>query len=144
MEETVLEREEEEILQTLNLNTHENVLKNNAFTIKLLHPNHAIIMIDSARCERVNDTPQIYDGVLFSAATFAATAAVNEEKMFLIGVHIDFLNPVKEEGEILFEAKANVTSSGKKVVDVRGSINGIEFMQGDFMLLKLDEKSLIK
>ena len=101
-------------------------------------------MINADTCERVKESGLIYDGVLFSAATFAATAAINEKNMFLIGVNIDLLNPVKEHDDIIFDATVHNSSSGKKIVKVRAKINGIEFMHGDFILLKLDEKSLIK
>jgi len=141
MEEALLE---EEIVETQKLNTHTNILTNNAYKILALSKNYASIMIHTDTCEKVKESGLIYDGVIFSAATFVATAAVNEKNMFLIGVNIDFLNPVKESVDIVFEATVHNTSSGKKVVAVSGKINDIEFMHGDFMLLKLDENSLIK
>jgi len=144
MEEAVLEEQEEVQLNRVTLNTHTNILKNNAYTIEMLTKNHATIMIHTDQCERVKESGLIYDGILLSAANFAAQAAVNEEKAFLIGLHLDLLNPVKDDGEIRFEADAKITSSGKKIVSVLGKINDIIFLQGDFMLLLLDEKSLIK
>lgn len=144
MEDALLEEVEEEIVEIQKLNTHTNILTNNAYKILALSKNFASIMISADTCERVKESGLIYDGVIFSAATFAATAAVNEKNMFLIGVNIDFLNPVKESDDIIFEANVHNTSSGKKIVTVSAKIHGIEFMHGDFMLLKLDEKSLIK
>jgi len=144
MEEAVLEEEQEELLEIKKLNTHTNILKNNAYKILSLTDNYASILISAETCERVKESGLIYDGVIFSAAIFTATAAVNEKNMFLIGVNTDFLNPIKENEDIIFEANVNNTSSGKKVVTVRAQINDIEFMRGDFVLLKLDEKSLIK
>ncbi len=144
MEEALLEEVEEEIVEIKKLNTHTNIQTNNAYNILALTDNHATIMIDATTCEKVKESGLIYDGVIFSAATFAATAAVNEKNMFLIGVNIDLLNPVKEEDNIIFEANVHHTSSGKKVVDVVAKVNDITFMQGEFILLKLDEKSLIK
>ncbi len=138
------EEVEEEIVEIKKLNTHTNIQTNNAYNILALTDNHATIMIHASACERVKESGLIYDGVIFSAATFAATAAVNIKNMFLIGVNIDFLNPLKDEDEIIFEANVHHTSSGKKVVDVVAKINGLVFMQGEFILLKLDEKSLIK
>jgi len=143
MEEAVLERSDE-LLDTIELNTHSNILKNNAYKIISLTQNKATIMIESDRCERVEESGLIYDGVIFSAATFAATVAVNERNMFLIGVNIDILNPPAGDEDMVFEAVSNTTSSGKKIVQVKGKINDIIFLEGDFMLLKLDEKSLIK
>ncbi len=144
MEEAVLDREIEEITEIQKLNTHTNILTNNAYKLLALSPNHATIMIESDKCERVKESALIYDGAIFSAATFAATAAVNEKNMFIIGVNIDFLNPIKENSDIIFDADVHITSSGKKIVTVVGKINDIEFMRGEFILLKLDEKSLIK
>jgi len=144
MEEAVLEREEEKVAEIGKLNTHTNILKNNAYQLLALSKNHATIKISSNTCEKVKESGVLYDGGLFSAATFAASAAVNEKNSFLIGANIDFLNPVKEEADIIFTADADVTSSGKKIVHVEGKIHDIVFMRGEFMLLKLDEKSLIK
>jgi len=145
MEEAVLEPEEiEEVLEIKKLNTHTNILKNNAYTMLALTDNYASIMINSSKCERVKESGLIYDGVIFSAATFAATAAVNEQNMFLIGVNIDFLNPIKEDADIIFDAQVHVSASGKKIVKVTGKINDISFMEGTFILLKLDNSSLIK
>ncbi len=136
--------EEEEIVEIQNLKTHSNILKNNAYKILALHENHATIMIETDKCEVVKESGLIYDGVIFSAATFSAIAAVNEKNMFIIGVNLDFLNPLRDDGELTFQANVQVSSSGKKNVQVVGKINEIEFMQGTFILLKLDEKSLIK
>ena len=144
MEEAVVEEELNEIEEIESLNTHNNILKNNGYKILSLRKNYASIMIEAKACERVLDDGAIYDGVLFSAATFAAIAAVNEKNVFLIGVHLDLLNPLKGEENIIFTAEVNATSSGKKVVKVTGRVNEIAFLEGDFMLLKLDEKSLIK
>ena len=146
MEEAVLDEvEEQEVVEINKLNTHTNIKANNAYDILALSNNHATIMIQADTCEKVKESGLIYDGVIFSAAIFAAIAAVNEKNLFLIGVNLDFLNPLKgDEEEIHFEANARHTSSGKKVVDVVTKINNIVFMQGEFVLLKLDEKSLIK
>ena len=146
MEEAVLDEvEEQEVVEIKKLNTHTNIKANNTYNILALSDNHATIMIQADTCEKVKESGLIYDGAIFSAATFAATAAVNEKNMFLIGVNLDFLNPLKgDEEELYFYADAHHTSSGKKVVDVTAKINDITFMQGKFILLKLDEKSLIK
>ncbi len=144
MEEAVLEEQEEIQAERVPLKTHTNILKNHAYTIELLTKNHATIMIHTDQCERVKESGLLYDGVLLSAATFSAQAAVNEEKAFLIGLDLDLLHPVKDDGEVRFIADTHITSSGKKVVSVVGKINDIVFLQGNFMLLLLDEKSLIK
>ncbi len=145
MEEAVLEEVEEEIVEIQKLNTHTNIKTNNGYKILALSDNHATIMIEANSCEKVKESSLIYDGAILSAATFSATAAINEKNMFLIGVHLDFFNPLKgDEEAITFQADARHTSSGKKVVDVVAKVNDIAFMQGEFILLKLDEKSLIK
>jgi len=144
MEEAVLDEPEEIQVDHVPLNTHTNILTNNAYTIELLTKNHATISMHTDQCERVKESGLIYDGTILSAVNFAAQAAVNEEKAFLIGLHLDLLNPVKDDGKIHFEADAKVTSSGKKLVSVVGKINDITFLEGNIMLLLLDEKSLIK
>ena len=145
MQEAVLEEEHEAIVEVDKLNTHQSIMKNNAYKIIALQENYAKISLDISHCERVSENGLIYDGVVFSAATFVATAAINEKNMFLIGVDLDLLTPLKEEaGTIILEASSQQTSSGKKMVKVTGKINEVVFLEGSFSLLKLDEKSLIK
>ena len=145
MEEAVLEEVEDEIVEVKGLNTHNDIQTNNAYTIVSLTNNHATIKIQASTCEKVKESGLIYDGAIFAAANFAAIASVNEKNMFLISVNIDFFNPLKEENEdITFEANVRHTSSGKKAVNVVAKVNEIAFMQGEFILLKLDEQSLVK
>ncbi len=143
-EEAVLEPEEEIIQERATLRTHTNIFKNQAYTVKEHTVNSVILSLETTQCEHVDESGNVYDGALLSAATFAAHAVVNDAKSFLIGLHLDLLEPIKDDGILLFHARSKATSSGKKLVHVTGKINDIEFLEGDFMLLKLDEKSLIK
>ena len=57
----------------------------------------------------------------------------------LIGSNIDFLNPLKEEAEITISANIDINGSIKKIVQVVGKLNDIEFLRGNFSLVKIDD-----
>jgi acyl-coenzyme A thioesterase PaaI-like protein len=138
LEEAVKEIKLEEIFENDELKTHNDILHTHAYTIKELKENHAKIEISAQRCQRVKESGYIYNGDLFSAASFAATAAINDSNFTLIGSNIDFLNPLKEEGEIILYADVEINGSVKKIVKVVGKLNDIEFLRGDFSLVKVD------
>jgi hypothetical protein len=72
-------------------------------------------------------------------------AAINEEHTFLISANIDFLNQINiEDEEVIFEARAKANISGKKQIEVQGKVKDITVFLGDFVAMKLDNKSLIK
>ncbi len=127
------------------LKTHKNIQSSHSYKILKLDEGYAKIKIDSKHSQKVDNQNLIYDGSIFSAANFCAMAAINEEETFLIGANVDFLNPVSgEDEEVIFEAKAISNISGKKNVQVVGTVNDITIFQGDFVAIKLDNQSLIK
>ncbi len=136
---------EENITLSSELKTHKNIQSNHSYKLLKLDEGYARVQIDSKQSEKVDNQNIVYDGSIFSAANFCAMAAINEGDTFLISANIDFLNPVSsEDKEVVFEAYASSNISGKKNVQVVGKVNDITIFQGDFVAIKLDNKSLIK
>ena len=141
----VLEVENSDITLKSELKTHKNIHANHSYKLLSLQEGFAKISICSKKSETVDSEGIIYDGSIFSAANFCAMAAVNEEHIFLIGAKVDFLNPVNlDDKEVIFEGKASQNISGKKNIEVVGSVNGVNIFHGDFVAIKLDNQSLIK
>jgi acyl-coenzyme A thioesterase PaaI-like protein len=138
LEEVLEESKIEEIFESNGLKTHNDILQSHAYIIKELSDNHAKIELSAQRCERVKESGDIYNGELFSAASFSAIAAVNDSSFVLIGSNIDFLNPIKEEGDIILHANIDIDGTIKKIVKVVGELNQIEFLRGEFSLVKMD------
>ncbi len=141
----VLEVEKDDIALASELNSHKNIHTNHSYKLIELAEGYAKTSINSQKSETVDKENVIYDGSIFSAANFCAMAAVNEEHTFLISANIDFLNQINtEDEEVIFEARAKSNISGKKQIEVQGKVNDITVFLGDFVAMKLDNKSLIK
>lgn len=135
----------DELELTHALKSHKNIHTNHNYRLLELAKDWAKISINPRKSETVDKESQLYDGSIFSAATFCAMAAVNQERTFLISANVDFLNTVdKTDEEMIFEATASSNISGKKQIEVVGKINDIAVFSGNFVAMKLDTKSLIK
>ncbi len=126
------------------LQTHRNILQNHGYELLALFQGYAKVRFKPGSGEILPGRRTLYEGSIYSCANFAAIAAVNTEGMFVISAKNAFLNPIKEEEEILFEANVTTNSSGKKEVNVKGSVNDLEVYQGEFVLMKLDERSVLR
>ncbi len=146
METTTLEeREEGEHLLDETLSTHMQIQQNHSYELLTLTNGHARVKLLTKLSERIDESAYIYEASLFSCANFCAVASVNEKDSHLISAKIDFLDPVKiEDEEVIFEAHATTTSSGKKHVDVVGTVKGIVVFESSFVTIKLDKRSLLK
>ena len=141
----VLEVAKDDITLASELNSHKNIHTHHSYKLIELSEGYAKISINSKKSETVDKENIIYDGSIFSAANFCAMAAVNEEHTFLVSANIDFLNQVNtEDEEVIFEARSSSNISGKKQIEVQGKVNGITVFLGDFVAMKLANKSLIK
>ncbi|HIP02407.1 MAG TPA: hypothetical protein EYG75_02715 [Campylobacterales bacterium] len=137
--------EKDDLTLASKLNSHKNIHTNHSYKLLELSEGYARTSINSQKSETVDKENIVYDGSIFSAANFCAMAAVNEEHTFLISANIDFLNQVNtEDEEVIFEARAKSNISGKKQIEVQGKVNGITIFLGNFVAMKLDNKSLIK
>ncbi|OQX74872.1 MAG: hypothetical protein B6D59_01000 [Campylobacteraceae bacterium 4484_4] len=126
------------------LHTHKSILQNHGYELLALFQGHAKIRFKAGSGEILPSRKTLYEGSIFTCANFAAIAAVNIEEMFVISAKNAFLNPIKEDEEVIFEANVTTNSSGKKEVSVKGSVNDLEVYQGEFVLMKLDERSILQ
>ena len=144
MEEIVQTEPHEEGVEEI-LRTHIKIQENHSYELLTLQPNFARVKFLTRLAETIDDSDYIYEPAIFSCANFCAAAAVNKRQSHIIGAKAEFLNPVKlEDEEIIFEATATTNSSGKKQIEVIGSVKGIIVFESSFVSLKLDKKSLLK
>jgi len=144
IDESQLDKHKEDGIDEI-LQTHIKIQENHSYELLTLQPNFARVKLLTKLAEKVDESNYIYEAALFSCANFCAVAAVNERQNHIIAAKTEFLNPVKlEDEEIIFEATASTNSSGKKQIDVIGSVKGIIVFESSFVSLKLDKKSLLK
>ncbi len=126
------------------LKTHRQVLHNHGYELIALFEGHAKVKLFAGSGEILSDKKLLYEGSIFSCASFTALAAVNDDEMFLLSAKCSFLSPIRDTEEILFEANVTTNSSGKKEVQVTGTVNELEVFGAEFVLMKLDERSRLK
>ncbi|MDR2151624.1 MAG: PaaI family thioesterase [Helicobacteraceae bacterium] len=77
----------------------------------------------------------IHSGHIFSAANFAAIAAVNKPNAILAAARCNFLAPLKVGDEVVFEANSMQSSTRKRTVTVVGTIGKIKAFDGEFAVV---------
>jgi acyl-CoA thioesterase len=128
--------------ESINLKTHTKIKKYLSGDIISLKENYAEVKLRCTKEMAVDDMGLIHGGFTFSAADFAAMAAVNDPYVVLIGAVSKFLAPVKVGDIVTFEAYAKFEDARKREVDVTGSINDIKVFEGKFDAVILPEHVL--
>ena len=126
----------------LKLNTHQKIKKYLSGEVEELKENYAKIRLSCTKEMAVDEMGLIHGGFTFSAADFAAMAAVNEPYVVLIGANTKFLAPAKVGDVIIFEAHAKFEDARKREIDVVGTINDIKVFKGTFDAVILPEHVL--
>jgi len=90
-----------------------------------------------------DDMGLIHGGFIFSAADFAAMAAVNEKNVVLVASDCQFLSPVKLYDEVNFVARVRHKEGRKRNVHVIGKVHDIKVFEGEFKTV-ITEKHVLK
>lgn len=128
--------------EAINLKTHTKIKKYLSGDIVKLKENYAEVKLRCTKEMAVDEMGLVHGGFTFSAADFAAMAAVNDPYVVLIGAVSKFLAPVKVGDVVTFEAHAKFEDARKREVDVFGSINDIKVFEGKFDAVILPEHVL--
>ena len=149
-EEEVVEgeaNEEEEIEEYLDedeilLKTHEKIDSDLCGRIDKVEKGHLELSLKTIPDMLADDQGLIHGGFLFSAADYAAMAAVNERNVVLVGSNAQFLSPVKLGDTVKFKATVRHTSGRKRNVHVTGHVFDIKVFDGEFKTVVLDRHVL--
>jgi len=121
------------------------ISRSSGYEIAELSLGFAKVILNLEKVLTFDDAKIVFEGDIYKAANFAALAAVNEDNVFVINSHVDFLSQVEvTSDEVVFEATSLSSSLGKRFVEVKGFIDEIEIFLGNFTILKLDNRSKIK
>lgn len=120
------------INQATTLNTHEKI--NNVYSGELLQieQGYAKVALETTDAMRADDVGLVHGGFIFSAADFAAMAAVNEPNVVLASCSCAFLAPARVGDTVVFEAKEHQKEGRKRNVTVRGFVHDIKVFEGEF------------
>jgi len=138
---TAKESKEEQYLiidDEVGLNTHQHINKELCGNIVELSEGYAKVELLTTREMSVDNMGLIHGGFTFSAADFAAMAAVNEPNVVLVSSECRFLSPVKAGDTVIFEAKERYRESRKRRIHVIGKFKNIKVFEGDFLAVVLD------
>jgi acyl-CoA thioesterase len=79
-----------------------------------------------------DDIGLIHSGFIFSAADYAAMAAVNERNVVLVGSDVQFLSPVKIGDIVNVKARVRHKEGRKRNVHVEAYVLDIKVFDGEF------------
>ena len=139
-EEFGLEDKEEE--DKVYLRTHQKISSDQVGEIILMERGYIELKLTTTSEMVADEIGLIHGGFIFSAADYAAMAAVNEPNVVLVGSDCQFLSPVKFHDEVNFIAKVRHKEGRKRNVHVEAFVLDIKVFEGEFktVVLKLLEE----
>ncbi len=137
-EEEVIDLDGNEILRT-----HELIDSQYSGSLEKLKDGTAKVSLMTNDGMRADDLGLVHGGFIFSAADFAAMAAVNDPNVVLSAATTSFLAPVRSGDEVVFTAKVRHKDGRKREVDVVGMVLDIKVFEGLFKTVVL-EKHILK
>lgn len=107
-----------------------------------LEKNRAVVRLETTRKMSVDKEGLVHGGYIFSAANFAAMAAINNKFAVLIGSDVKFLAPLENGNVIDFEARVLQSETKKREIKVTGSVMDIKVFEGLFYVAIFDKHVL--
>jgi len=118
--------------QQTSLNTHERINTVYSGEIVKLQSGYAKVLLETNEVMRADEVGLVHGGFIFSAADFAAMAAVNEPNVVLASCNCLFLAPVRVGDVVTFEASEHQKEGRKRNVSVKGFVHDIKVFEGEF------------
>lgn len=120
------------INHSTSLNTHERINTVYSGEVVKLEAGYAKVSLETVEAMRADEVGLVHGGFIFSAADFAAMAAVNEPNVVLASCNCLFLAPVRVGDFVTFEATEHQKEGRKRNVTVRGFVHDIKVFEGEF------------
>lgn len=137
-ESNVLEKKEE-----IFLKTHNEIDQNFNGELVKLELGYAEVNLVTKQEMVVDEYNLIHGGYIFSAADFAAMAAVNEKNVVLVASDCQFLSPVKLFDEVKVMARVRHKEGRKRNVHVEAFVFDVKVFEGEFKTV-ITEKHVLK
>ncbi len=142
-EEAELDDYREEEKEQVILKTHEEINRDFSGHIQRMETGYVESILITTEEMIADDQGLIHGGFIFSAADFAAMAAVNERNVVLVGSDCQFLSPVKFGDEVNFTAKVRHKEGRKRNIHVIGHVFDIKVFDGEFKTV-ITERHVLK
>ena len=129
--------------QTIYLNTHESINQDLSGEIQKLENGYVEVDLATTDDMLADDMGLIHGGFIFSAADYAAMAAVNERNVVLVASECQFLSPVKLGDTVRIVAKLRHKEGRKRNVEVEAFVFDIKVFTGLFKTV-ITERHVLK
>ena len=137
-----LDVEEEHESSKVFLQTHEKVNSDYSGEIVVLERGYVEVRLTTKPEMLADEVGLIHGGFIFSAADYAAMAAVNEKNVVLVASDCQFLSPVKFHDEVNIIARVRHKEGRKRNVHVEGFVLDIKVFEGEFKTVVTDRHVL--
>lgn len=128
---------------TIYLNTHESINQDLCGEIHKLELGYVEVELVTTEDMVADDMGLIHGGFVFSAADYAAMAAVNERNVVLVASECQFLSPVKLGDVIKIIAKVRHKEGRKRNVEVEAFVTEVKVFSGLFKTV-ITERHVLK
>ena len=125
------------------LQTHQSINRDLCGEIEKMEVGRVEVRLTTTSDMVADDQGLVHGGFIFSAADYAAMAAVNEKNVVLVACDSQFLSPVKFGDEVNFVAKVRHKEGRKRNVHVKGYVLDIKVFDGEFKTV-VTEKHVLK
>ena len=129
--------------QHIYLNTHESINQELCGEIQKLELGNVEVDLVTTQDMVADDMGLIHGGFVFSAADYAAMAAVNERNVVLVASECQFLAPVKLGDVVNIFAKVRHKEGRKRNVEVEAFVLEIKVFTGLFKTV-ITERHVLK
>lgn len=143
MEDDDLEINEYKNKNEVLLTTHEKINRDLCGEIEKLEQGYVNLKLVTTHEMIADSMGLIHGGFIFSAADFAAMAAVNERNVVLVASDCQFLSPVKFGDIVNFTAKVRHKEGRKRNVHVTANVLDIKVFEGEFKTV-VTERHVLK
>lgn len=128
---------------TVQLKTHEKINRELCGEIEKLDMGYVELKLVTTHEMIADSLNLIHGGFIFSAADYAAMAAVNEKNVVLVASECQFLSPVKFGDIVDFTAKVRHKEGRKRNVHVIAKVLDIKVFEGEFKTV-VTERHVLK
>ena len=126
----------------LELNTHTEIDRKYSGNLVELDKGYAKVVLETTKEMVVDKEGLIHGGFIFSAADFAAMAAVNEKNVVLVSSQCRFLAPAQLGDVIVFEAREEFKNKKKQNIRVIGKVKDIKIFEAEMGTVVLNQHVL--
>ncbi len=126
----------------MKLNTHLKIDRTLSGEVIVLEEGYAKVELKTTDVMRADEEGLVHGGFCFSAADFAAMAAVNDPNVVLAKSESGFLAPVRVGEIVLFEAEVVETDGRKQTVKVTATVDQTRVYEGTMYTVVLKDHVL--